>query len=55
MRDEESDLFPKVETLFDEQTLEALAEAMEDTWTNLLRSGDARGAVPWDTEKAARV
>jgi len=55
VKEEETDLFPRVEALFDEKALEALAEAMEDTWTDLLRRGDARGAVPWDTEKAARL
>jgi len=53
--EEEAELFPKAEKLFDERALAALTDAMEDTWADLLRTGDARGAVPWDTEKAAQV
>ncbi len=55
MEDEEKALFPKVEKLLDEEALQTLAEAMEDTWADLLRQGDARRTVSWETEKAAQL
>jgi hemerythrin superfamily protein len=51
--EEEKDLFPKVQKLFDEETLEAIAEAMEETRDELLEEGNPREAIPSETETAS--
>jgi hemerythrin superfamily protein len=53
VEEEESELFPKVEELFDEAALEALAEAMEETQAELLSEGSPRDAIPGEIERAA--
>ena len=53
VQEEETGLFPKVERLFDEETLEALAEEMEDAANELQEDGNARAAIPSETEYAA--
>jgi hemerythrin superfamily protein len=53
VEEEETELFPKVEKLFDEEELESLAAAMEETQEDLLREGNPRDAVPSETERAA--
>src|SRR5262245_56375570 len=53
VEEEESTLFPKVEKLFDDEMLEALAEAMEETQTELREAGNPRENVPLETEHAA--
>ena len=47
VEEEEKELFPKVQKLFDEETLELLAEA------ELKGEGNPRDAVPGETDKAA--
>jgi hemerythrin superfamily protein len=51
--EEENDLFPKVEKLFDEETLEAIAEVMEETRDELLEGGSPREAIPSETDTAS--
>jgi len=53
VEEEESELFPMVEGLFDEETLETLADAMEETQSELLAEGSPRDAIPGETERAA--
>ena len=53
MEEEEKQLFPKVEKLFDEEVLESIAESMEETQEELLSAGSPREAVPGETDKAA--
>ena len=53
VEEEESELFPKVEEMFDEETLETLADAMEETQTEMLSEGSPRDAIPGETERAA--
>jgi hemerythrin superfamily protein len=51
--EEEGELFPKVEKLFDEDALEAIGAAMEETRDELLREGNPRDAIPGETDAAA--
>ena len=53
--EEEKELFPKVEKLFDEETLEAIATAMEETQEDLLEKGNPREAVPAETVEASHL
>ena len=53
VKEEETDLFPKVEKLFDKAELESIAAAMEETQEELLSEGNPRNAIPGETEKAA--
>ena len=53
VEEEETGLFPKVERLFDEETLEALAEEMEETANELREDGNPRAAVLSETAYAA--
>jgi len=55
VEEEEQQLFPKVEKLFDEETLASLAEAMQETQDELIREGDPRNAIPGETGEAAPV
>jgi hemerythrin superfamily protein len=53
--EEEEELFPKVEKLFDDDTLEAIAEKMQETQDELISAGNPRDAVPGETDAAAPV
>lgn len=53
--EEEETLFPRVEQMFDDEALESLGEAMEETQAALLRSGNPRQAVPSETDRAASI
>jgi hemerythrin superfamily protein len=53
VEEEESELFPVVEDMFDDEALEALGEAMDETQTELLAEGSPRDAIPGETERAA--
>jgi hemerythrin superfamily protein len=55
VEEEEKSLFPKVEKLFDAETLEAIAEAMEETRDDLLEKGSPREAIPAETEQASHL
>ena len=55
VEEEETELFPKVERLFDEEALETLGEAMEATQDELKREGNPRDAIPGETEAAAPI
>lgn len=53
VEEEEQDLFPKVKKLFDEGQLEAIGQAMSAEQADLEEKGNAREAVPGETDKAA--
>ena len=53
VEEEEEELFPKVETLLDEATMEALEQEMTATQEELLAKGHPRDEVPAETDKAA--
>jgi hemerythrin superfamily protein len=53
VKEEETDLFPKVKKIIDKVTLIALAQEMVATQEELMSNGDPRAAVPSETEKAA--
>ena len=53
--EEQDELFPKVEKLFDKETLEAIGEDMEDTQAELISAGNPRDAVPGETDAAAPI
>jgi hemerythrin superfamily protein len=55
VEEEEGELFPKVEKLIDEEELEAIGTAMEETEKELKSDGDPRLAVPGETDAAAPV
>src|SRR5262245_46405296 len=55
VEEEEHTLFPKVQKLIDEETLESIGEAMEATQAELMESGAPRQAVPAETEHAATL
>jgi len=55
VKEEESDLFPKVKKLFSEEELEALGEDMESEVEQLQEEGDARMLVPQETGHAASI
>lgn len=55
VEEEETELFPKVKKLFDQEQLETLAAAMEQTEGELLEAGNPRNAVPAETGGAAPV
>jgi hemerythrin superfamily protein len=55
VEEEEGELFPKVEKIFDEEELETIAAAMEQTEGELLEAGNPRNAVPSETDTAAPV
>jgi hemerythrin-like domain-containing protein len=50
---EESELFPTVEELFDKETLETLADAMEETQSEMLSEGSPRDAISGELDQAA--
>ena len=53
VKEEESDLFPKVKKIFDRDELTGLASQMLATMKTLQSKGDARKAVPAETREAA--
>ncbi|HVR64775.1 MAG TPA: hemerythrin domain-containing protein [Polyangia bacterium] len=55
VKEEESDLFPKVKKLFSEDELEALGEDMEGEQEQLLEEGEPRHLVPQETGHAASI
>src|SRR4051812_27503418 len=55
VEEEETDLFPKVEKLIDEEQLEAIGEAMEQTQDELKAEGSPRDAIPGETDAAAPI
>ena len=55
VEEEEKELFPKVRKLFDEEQLETIAAAMEQTEGELREAGNPRDAVPSETDSAAHV
>ena len=55
VEEEETELFPKVEKLIDEEQLEAIGAAMEETQVELKREGNPRDAIPGETDVAAPI
>ena len=55
VEEEEETLFPRVEQMFDDEALESLGDAMEDTQVALLQAGNPRHSVPGETERAATI
>jgi len=55
VEEEEGDLFPRVERMFDDEALESLGEAMEEAQAALLRTGEPRRAIPSETARAASI
>jgi hemerythrin superfamily protein len=55
VEEEETDLFPKVEKLLDEEALEAIGEAMQETQDELISEGNPRDAIPGETDAAAPI
>ena len=55
VEEEEETLFPRVEQMFDDEALESLGDAMEDTQVALLQAGNPRQSVPGETERAATI
>jgi hemerythrin superfamily protein len=53
VEEEESDLFPKVKKILDHEELTAVAEQMLGTMRTLQAKGNARAAVPRETQEAA--
>jgi hemerythrin superfamily protein len=53
VEEEEGELFPKVEKMFDDEALETLGAAMEETAEELQREGNPREAIPGETDAAA--
>jgi hemerythrin superfamily protein len=55
VEEEEEMLFPRVERMFDDEALESLGDAMEDTQAELLQAGNPRESVAAETERAATI
>ena len=55
VEEEEEALFPRVERMFDDEALESLGDAMEDTQAQLLEAGSPRESVFSETERAATI
>ncbi|HEY7373105.1 MAG TPA: hemerythrin domain-containing protein [Polyangia bacterium] len=55
VEEEEETLFPRVEQMFDDEALESLGEAMEETQSALLQAGNPRQTVPSEIERAATI
>ncbi len=55
VEEEEEALFPRVRQMFDDEALESLGEAMEETQTALMRSGNPREAIASETGRAAHI
>ena len=55
VEEEEDELFPKVQKLLDDDELEAVAAAMQETATELQQEGEPRMSVPSETREAAHI
>jgi len=55
VEEEEEELFPRVERMFDDEALESLGEAMEDAQAALLQAGNPRESVLSETGRAATI
>ena len=55
VEEEEGELFPKVQKLLDDEELEAVAAAMQETAEDLQDKGEPRMSVPSETSQAAHV
>ena len=55
VEEEETELFPKVEKLFEAEELEAIGAAMEETAQELKSEGNPRDAIPGETDAAAPI
>jgi hemerythrin superfamily protein len=55
VEEEEDELFPKVEKLLDETSLDALEQEMTATQEQLLSEGHPRDQVPAETGEAAQI
>ncbi len=55
VEEEEDQLFPKVEKLLDDDELEAVATAMQETAAELQSEGEPRATVPAETRQAAHI
>lgn len=55
VKEEETDLFPKVKKLLDRETLEAIAQEMTATQEELMEQGDPREAIPQETQRPAEI
>ena len=55
VEEEEAELFPAVERIFAANELETIAAEMEQTECELLETGNPRNAVPFETDRAARI
>jgi len=53
VEEEEGEMFPKVEKLFDDEQLEAIGALMDETQEQLKREGNPRDAIPGETDAAA--
>jgi hemerythrin superfamily protein len=53
VEEEEGELFPMVERLFDDEALETLGATMQETQDELLRKGNPRNAIPDEIGAAA--
>jgi hemerythrin superfamily protein len=53
--EEETDLFPKVRSMFKAEELEEIGVAMESTFAELMAEGEPSGDIPNQTAKAPRV
>lgn len=53
VEEEENQLFPRVERMFDDEALETLGAQMAQTETELRTAGNPRDAIPSETEAAA--
>ena len=55
VKEEESDLFPKVKKLLSADELETIGEAMTEEQDELEEQGDPRNAIPGETGHAATI
>jgi hemerythrin superfamily protein len=55
VEEEEEMLFPRVERMFDDEALESLGDAMEDTQAELLQAGNPRESVAAETDRASSI
>jgi hemerythrin superfamily protein len=53
VKEEQTDLFPKVKKIFEEEELEAIADEMQETMEELEAKGSPRKAVLRETREAA--
>ena len=55
VEEEEETLFPRVERMFDDEALVSLGKTMQGTASELESAGNARQAVPSETERASSL